>query len=211
MLLIDTPLKSVAGLHLPVIDETTPEGLAVLRRIVGQIDSAGFVNDVRRRGPLPVVAGGAEIFPDEGLDHILNKVPRATTAIQTTYYLGLFSAGTDALTASTVPGRTEANTTSVAAMGEPNSGAYARVSVANTDWGAIATNASGRRTTSAQKSFPENTGSWGNINGFFLANQAATGAGSVAIFYANFDDVTAVPATVAGYTIRVTPYFHIDQ
>jgi hypothetical protein len=211
-MLIDAPLKSVPGLHLPVIDETTPEGLAALRRIVAGIDSAGFVNDVRRRGRgRPVIAGGAEIFPDEGLDHVLNKVPRATTAIQTTYYLGLFAAGTDALTASTVPGRTEVNSTSVAAMGEPSAGAYARVAVVNTDWGAIATNASGRRTTSAQKSFPENTGSWGNVNGFFLAQQLATGAGSVAIFYANFDDTTAVPATVAGYTIRVTPYFHIDQ
>lgn len=147
----------------------------------------------------------AEIFPDEGLDHILNKTPRAIAAIQTTYYLGLFTTQT----ASTVPARTE--TLASAAVGEPSSGAYARQAVANTDWAAIATNGSGRRTTSAQKSFAENTGSWGNINGFFLANQLAAGAGSVAIFYANFDDNTAVPATVAGYTIRITPYFHIDQ
>jgi hypothetical protein len=146
----------------------------------------------------------AEIFPDEGLDHVLNKVPRATTAIQTTYYLGLFTTQS----ASTVASRTE--TLASAAVGEPTSGAYARVSVANTDWGAIATSGSGRRTTSAQKSFAENTASWGTINGFFLANQAAAGAGSIAIFFANFDDAQAVPATVAGYTIRITPYFHID-
>ena len=146
----------------------------------------------------------AEIFPDEGLDHILNKVPRSTVAIQTTYYLGLFTTQT----ASTVAARTE--TLASAGVGEPSGGAYARVAVANTDWAAIATNGSGRRTTSAQKSFVENSASWGTINGFFLANQLAVGAGSVAIFYANFDDVTAIPATVAGYTIRITPYFQID-
>jgi hypothetical protein len=148
----------------------------------------------------------AEIFPDEGLDHILNKVPRATTAIQTTYYLGLFTAQT----ASTVP----ASSTTLASdtnVTEPSGGSYARVAVANTDWGAITTSGSGRRTTSAQKSFPASTGAWGNVNGFFLANQSATGAGSVAIFYSNFSDLAAVAVNSAGYTIQVTPYFHIDQ
>jgi hypothetical protein len=146
----------------------------------------------------------AEVFPDQGLDHILEKVPRATVAIQTTYYLGLFTTES----ATTVPART--TNLASAGVGEPSGGAYARVAVANSDWGAIATNGSGRRTTAAQKSFAENTGSWGSINGFFLANQLAVGAGSVAIFYANFDDGQAVPATVAGYTIRITPYFQID-
>lgn len=186
---------------IPVLDLDTDEGQAFAREVMRDI--AG----------LPVfepMAGGAEIFPDEGLDHILNKVPRATTAIQTTYYLGLFTAGTAGLTASTVPARTESNSNSVTNLGEPNSGAYARVAVANTDWAAIATSGSGRRTTSAQKSFPASTGSWGTVNGFFLASQLATGAGSVAIFYANFDDVTGVNVNAAGYTVQVTPYFHID-
>jgi hypothetical protein len=149
----------------------------------------------------------AEIFVDEGLDHILNKVPRATTAIQTTYYLGLFSGSST----STVPARTDALASAPASVAEPSGSAYARVAVANTDWAAIATNGNGRRTTAAQKSFVENTGSWGTINGFFLANQAAAGAGSVAIFYANFDDASSIPATVAGYTVRVTAYMQIDQ
>lgn len=189
---LDAPLKRVPGLGMPVIDERTPEGQRAIWRALANIKG------------IPPMAGGAEIFPDEGLDHILNKVPRATTAIQTTYHLGLFTTATS----STTPARTE--TLASAGVGEPTTGAYARVSTANTDWGAIATSGSGRRTTSAQKSFPENTASWGNINGFLLANQAAAGAGSIAIFYANFDDGQAVPATVAGYTIRVTPYFHID-
>lgn len=157
------------------------------------------------RAGIPRVAGGAEIFPDEGLDHLLNKVPRATTAIQTAYFLGLFTTQT----ASTVPARTEA--LAGALVGEPTAGAYARVSVANTDWAAIATSGAGRRTTSAQKSFPASTGAWGTINGFFLANQLAAGAGSIALFFANFDDLASVNVNAAGYTIQITPFFHIDQ
>jgi hypothetical protein len=84
-----------------------------------------------------------------------------------------------------------------------------RVSVANTDWAAIATNGTGRRTTAAQKSFPESTASWGTVNGFFDANAAGQGAGA-AFFYANFDDVTAVVVGGAGYTLRVTPFWHLD-
>jgi hypothetical protein len=99
---------------------------------------------------------------------------------------------------------------SAAGVGEPTGGAYSRVAVANTDWGAIATSGVGRRTTAAQKSFAENTASWGTINGFFLANQLAAGAGAIAVFFANFDDGQAVPATVAGYTIRVSAYVHLD-
>lgn len=131
-------------------------------------------------------------------------MPRATAAIQTSYFLGLFTTET----ATTVPVRGTA--LSAATVGEPTGGAYSRVAVANTDWGAIVTNGVGRRTTAAQKSFAENTASWGTINGFFLANQLAAGVGAVAIFFANFDDGQAVPATVAGYTIRVTAYVHLD-
>lgn len=180
---------------VPVVDEATFEGRHLLNRLF-----LGIMG-------IPPIEGGAEIFPDEGLDHILNKVPRATTAIQTTYYLGLFTGST----AATVPARTETLAAPTAAVAEPSGGAYARVAVTNTDWAAIATNATGRRTTSAQKSFASSTGSWGNINGFFLANQLAAGAGSVAIFYANFDDVTAVGVNAAGFTVQVTPFFHLDQ
>jgi hypothetical protein len=177
---------------IPVLDADTPEGAELLKRVFWEAI----------KGVVPI-AGGAEIFPDEGLDHILNKVPRATTAIATTYYLGLFTGST----AATTPARTEVLATPTAAVTEPGSGAYARVAVANTDWGAIATSGSGRRTTSAQKSFPTSSGSWGNVNGFFLATASSAG---VAIFFANFDDVTAINVNAAGFTVQVTPYYHID-
>jgi hypothetical protein len=176
------------------ITPESDEGRALIDRFL--LDTAG----------IPRVAGGAEIFPDEGLDHILNKVPRATTAIQTTYYLGLFTSQT----ASTVPGRTQLLVDEPTGVSEvANSAAYARVAVANTDWGAPATNGSGRRTTSAQKSFPESTGSWGSVNGFFIADVSTHSAG-VALLYANFDDTSAVNVNAAGFTVRVTPYIQYD-
>jgi hypothetical protein len=177
---------------IPVLDPEIPEQNLALRRIL--------FRDIFGIAPM---AGGAEIFPDEGLDHILNKVPRATTAIQTTYYLGLFTGST----ATTVPARGETLAAPSAAVGEPSGGAYARAAVANTDWGAIATSGAGRRTTSAQKSFAASTGAWGTINGFFLASALT---GGVAIFFANFDDLTAINVNAAGFTVQVTPFFHID-
>jgi hypothetical protein len=154
---------------------------------------------------LPPIQGGLELFPDEGLDHMLAKVPMATTAIQTTYHLGLFTSQTP----TTVPARTVTLASQTGITEVANSGAYARAAVANTDWGAIATSGSGRRTTSAQKSFAESTGSWGAVNGFFLATTGTHAAG-VAVFYANFDDGQAVNVNSAGYTLRVTPYFQAD-
>lgn len=147
----------------------------------------------------------AEIFPDEGLDHVLDKVPRAQTAIQTTYHIGLFTSQTN----STVPARTVTLASQTGVTEVANSGAYARVSIANSDWGAIATSGSGRRTTSSQKSFAESTGSWGTVNGFFIATNGTHAAG-VALCYANFDGDTAAVVNAAGITVRVTPYIHYD-
>lgn len=147
----------------------------------------------------------AEIFPDEGLDHILDKVPRAQTAIQTTYHIGLFTSATN----STVPARGAVLGTQTGVTEVANSGAYARVAIANSDWGAIATSGSGRRTTSSQKSFAESTGSWGTVNGFFIATNGTVGGG-VALAYANFDGDTAAVVNAAGITVRVTPFIHYD-
>jgi hypothetical protein len=149
----------------------------------------------------------AEIFPNESLDALLARFPRATvTTVPTSMFLGLFTGST----AATVPAAATVLAGNPAAVSEPaSSGAYARVTIANTDWGAIATSGSGRRTTSAQKSFAESTGSWGTINGFFIADSGTQGAG-VAWYYANFDDVTAISVNAAGFTVRITPFWHFD-
>ena len=182
------------------------EGKRELERVrVLDYREPGFEDLVAQLLGMPPVQGGLELFPDEGLDHILDKVPRATTAIQTTYYLGLFTSQTP----STVPARTVTLASQSGITEVPNAAAYARVAVANTDWGAPSTSGSGRRTTSAQKSFAESTGSWGTVNGFFLATIATFGLG-VAVFYANFDDTTAVNVNSSGFTLRITPYFQAD-
>jgi hypothetical protein len=124
----------------------------------------------------------AEIFPDEGLDLILEIFPRGGTNLTTTH-LALFTA----FTASTVGSSTSAADNYT----EPSGGAYARVSVAAADWGAIAAGTGGRKTSASQKTFPTATASWGTVNGFWLANQSGT-SGDKCIFAANFDDTTAV-------------------
>lgn len=136
----------------------------------------------------------AEIFPDEGLDIILEIFPRGGTNLSTTY-LSLFTT----FTASTV------GTSSSVADGytEPSGNAYARQSIAAASWGAIAAGTGGRKTTAAQVTFPTATGSWGTVNGFWLANQSSA-TGDKCIFACNFDDTTAV--TIAtNDVIRVTP------
>lgn len=156
------------------------------------------------------MAGAAEIFPDEGLDVLLNQQPRnSSQAIVDPTYLGLFTSQTS----STVPGRTAVLATQTGVTEVANAGAYARVAVNGgagaQDWGAIATSGNGRRTTAAQKSLPESTASWGTVNGFLCATTSGHGTGK-AFFYANFDDLQPVVVNAAGYTLRVTPFWQID-
>lgn len=136
----------------------------------------------------------AEIWPDEGLDIVLNIFPKGGTNLSTTY-LSLFTSDT-------------ASTVGTAAQGadhytEPGSGAYARQSIAAASWGAIAAGTGGRKTTAAQVTFPTATGAWGTVNGFWLANQLSA-TGDVALFAANFDDTTAI-APQTGDVVKVTP------
>ena len=81
----------------------------------------------------------------------------------------------------------------------------------NTDWGAAATNASGRRRTAVQQSFAASTAAWSNatVVGTALATASTAGAG-VAYYYANFDDASTVVVNAAGITLQVTPYWQHD-
>ncbi len=137
----------------------------------------------------------AEIWPDEGLDIVLEIFPRGGTNLTTTY-LALFTA----FTASTV-----GSSTSVADnYTEPNFGSYARQSIAAAAWGAIAAGTGGRKTTASQVTFPTATGNSSSAtNGFWLANQLSA-TGDKAIFAANFDDTTAVTINTNDI-IKVTP------
>lgn len=171
----------------------------------------------------------AENFTDEGLDRILGYVPGGTGTLDTTLYLAaITTAGFEirnpdaALTGTKVPNRTTvwatdyqtvAGGSNRGAGGEPTigTGAYARKSVANTDWGAAATNGSGRRRTSAAQSFAQSTAAWSNQSVIGYALVTASGAGSgVAYGYANFDDGSTVTVNASGITLQVTPFWQFD-
>lgn len=173
----------------------------------------------------------AENYTDEGLDRLIGYMPRnsGAPALDTTLYLAaITTAGFQtrspdtALDGTKVPGRTTVWSTDYqtvaggstrGAGGEPTigTGAYARKSVVNTDWGAPATNGNGRRTTSAQESFAQSSAAWSNANviGFAIVNNSSAGSG-VAYGYANFDDGSTVQINAAGITLQVTPFWQND-
>lgn len=137
---------------------------------------------------------GQNTVPLEGIDSQLNRVPMSAIGkLPLTWYMRLFTSQT----ATTVPsddatltgggGGVPAGTSPVV---EAAGGAYAAVAMAGAggmllsgnQWGAPATIAAkGRKTTALQQQFPQSSGSWGNINGFFIASSSAsTGAINVA-------------------------------
>lgn len=171
----------------------------------------------------------AEHFSTEGLDSIINFIPRNTGATlpSTLYLAAITTAGVQvnggaALDATHVPAsatvwasdyQTTA-TTGHGSGGEPtiNTGGYTRVSVANTAWGAPAANALlGERTTATQQSFPQSTAAWSNptVVGFAVVTSASAGAG-IAYYYANFDDGNSVTVNASNIVLQVTPYWELD-
>ena len=136
----------------------------------------------------------AEIWPDEGLDIVLEIFPRGGANLTSTF-LTLFTAFS-ASTVGTAGQLADAYT-------EPSGGSFARQTIVSASWGAIAAGTGGRKTTASQITFPTATASWGTINGFWLANQLSA-SGDKAIFAANFDDTTAVTINTNDI-IKVTP------
>ena len=142
----------------------------------------------------------ASIFPDAGLDAIIGIFPKNGTNLATTY-IGLFTSQT----ASTVPARTATGGSSPSGWTEVTGTDYARQSIASSSWGANAENGSGRRSTAGQVTFPAaGSGGWTAANGFFIATQSASGASDVILYFANFDDTTAVTLSATD-VIKVTP------
>jgi hypothetical protein len=141
----------------------------------------------------------SELFSDEGIDWLLSLAPRGTGTIPSTLYLGFFTSQT----ASTVPAGTAVLSTSTGVT-EATGTAYVRQAIANTSWAGIvaSTSPTGRKTTAAQVVFPAvGAGAWGTLNGFFIATAATAGIG---IFYANFDDTTAI-VTAVNDIVKITP------
>ena len=147
----------------------------------------------------------AEIFPDEGLDHIMGIWPKNGTN-DSTLYIGLFTSQT----ASTCPDRDATGGTTPSGWTEATGTAYARQSIAAGSWGAASDNGNGRKITASQVTFPTvGAGGWGTINGFFIATASASGASDVIIFFANFDDTTAITPS-ENDVVKVTPSMQFD-
>lgn len=137
----------------------------------------------------------AEIWPNEGLDIVLNIFPKGGSNLTSTF-LTLFTT----FSASTVG----AATNPADSYTEPSGGAFGRQTIVAASWGALAGGSGGgRATTASQITFPTATAVWGTINGFWLANQLSA-AGDATLFAANFDDVTAVTINTND-VIKVTP------
>lgn len=149
----------------------------------------------------------AEIFPDEGLDYLLG-ITLAGATVDTTLFLGLFTSQT----ASTVPARTATGGASPSDWTEmtASSGTYARVAISTSDWGAAATNGSGRRRAlSAAKTFTGFVSS-AAANGFFIATNSASGAGDTILCFSNFDSGLARSLDTTSDTLSVTPRIQFD-
>jgi hypothetical protein len=167
----------------------------------------------------------AENFSDEGLDRVLSFIPRDTGTLDATLYAAaITTAGTVdasvALDGTKVPNRLTVWATDYSTSaggrgsgGEPSigTGSYARKSIANGDWGAAATNGSGRRSTCNQESFAQSTAAWSNANviGCAIVTASTAGAG-VGYFYSNFSDASTVAVNASGIVLQVTPFWQFD-
>jgi hypothetical protein len=143
---------------------------------------------------VPVVMGGAEVWPDEGLDMVLAVFPKNGTNY-TQSFIGLFTS----FTASTVG-------TSGSVMNDytdPSGGSYARQAIAAASWGSAAAGTGGRKVVAGQVTFPTATAVWGTVNGFMIVDTTAT-ASDKCFMACNFDDTTAVTINTND-VIKVTP------
>jgi hypothetical protein len=133
----------------------------------------------------------AEIFPDEGLDHLLGIWP-ANGSNDATLDLCLFSN----FTATTVmsESQTRTNVTQAAFTN------YAPESLTAATWGAIGDGASGRKRTYPQVTFPTCGATGDTLNGFHIEDAGNT----LVVCMANFDDLTAV-VLAENDIIKVTP------
>jgi hypothetical protein len=110
-----------------------------------------------------------------------------------------------------VPASTATGGASPSGWTEATGTSYARQSIAAGSWGAAAAGTGGRKSAAGQVTFPTvGSGAWGTINGFFIATNSASGSGDKTIFFANFDDTTAI-VSAAGDVIKVTPTWQINN
>ncbi len=141
----------------------------------------------------------ANIYVDQGIDTILGVFPKNGSNFGV-LYIGLFTSQS----ATTVPARSATSGATPSGWTEASGTNYARQVIASGDWSAPVTDSTGRKITATQVVYPAaGSGGWGVVNGFFIATQIASGASDKIIFFANFDDDTAVMIN-AGDILKIT-------
>lgn len=149
----------------------------------------------------------AALIPTEGLNYWLPIMFKQGTP-PANLYLGLFTGAS----ASTTPAANAVLGTSTGVTEVAYTG-YARQAITPANWGTLtdvtADSISGRGYVASQISLPAAGATYSGpaINGFFIANQLAAGAGSIAVLYSNFDDGTGIASLALGDIIKVTPRY----
>ena len=164
------------------------------------------------------------IFPQEGLNQILNVYPRGTVAPSGTY-IGLFTTPWSTISGYMANMNTyvtlNSGTYSVAEVSGTGGGGYARQLVASGAWNApvnssivIAANTiSGQQvTTSSGFLFTCTSGTWSAVNGIFISTWSTLNGSSnpaaaypnVVLWYAPFSDANSV-TIASGDSLQVTP------
>jgi len=163
------------------------------------------------------------LFPNEGLDYILNIFPRGTNSLPSGTYMGLFSTPWSTIQASGTPNVTlngvanssayfiqEANFTGYSRQFIPSGATYwtAPIGASFTVSGTVS-----GQTTTTNSGYTFSATATGTVYGIFISNSgtaavtsSGTGNGTnpTVIWYAPFSDLNAV-TVASGDSITVTP------
>jgi len=160
------------------------------------------------------------LFPQEGLNYLLNVAPKASTFPSTTY-LGLFTTSWGTIEGY---GYTNINVTlnsgtyPVAEVSGTGGGGYARIALTSGNWGAPTTGTTviGANTINVQQTtynsaltFTCTSGTWSPVYGIFITtsgqlNSVSNGTSNTVLWYAPFSDQQ--PVTLAsGDSLAITP------
>jgi len=164
------------------------------------------------------------LFPQEGLNYLLNAIPKGSI-VPSTLYVGLFTTPW-----STVEGYGYTNiavtlnsgTYPVTEVSGTSGGGYTRQAVTSGNWGAptAGTTVIGANTINVQQStynsaltFTCTSGTWTNVYGIFVAtsgqlNSVSNGTSMTVLWYAPFSDQNAV-TLASGDSLAITPTWQI--
>jgi len=161
------------------------------------------------------------LFPQEGLNYLLNIAPRGTQSLPNPLYVGLFTNAWVGGVENFAPNTNvtlNTGTYQVTEVSGAGGGGYGRISVSGAGWGAttLGTTVIGSNTINVQQStygapltFTCNSGTWSPVYGMFVAtwgtNQGPSVSGTnVVLWYAPFSDTNSV-TLASGDSLAITP------